>query len=120
MKRIYGTSNNTPDDCLKSKIRSFIENFNKDFDTNLKMNNKPLLTSIFHNFINQFTTQVKSSNTIDELCEINEKLDNTLSSEQMELLNKWNRLQENYFCDMIEQSFIYGYCTCKQLDIESK
>lgn len=100
-------------------IQAFIENFNKDFKTKLNIRNTQFLVNLFENFINILSSYSNNAEDLDKIVELEEKIYSSCSEEQKKQFDEWNRLQDKYFNDIEEQAFVYGYCTCKQLDIES-
>ena len=101
-------------------IDVFIENFNKDFHTRIKNRNVPFLKLFYDNFVNIFSTEISiNKEKLEEIVELKDVLNQTFNEKQSILFKKWNDIQDEYASNAIEQAFIYGFCICKQLDIES-
>ena len=89
-----------------------IENFNKDFDIKINLNNKKLLKEIFREYVSQNT-----SARINDF-KIEEEIRKTFSKKELELFDKWDNLKDDYYSNEIEKVFIYGACFYKELDNE--
>lgn len=101
-------------------IEFFIENFNKDFHTRIKNRNVPFLKLFYNNFVNIFSTESNiNQEKPEKIVELEDVLNKTFNEKQAILFKKWNDIQDEYASNSIEQAFIYGFCICKQLEIES-
>lgn len=101
-------------------IEVFIENFNKDFHTKIKSRNVPFLKLFYDNFVNIFSSESSmNKEKLEEIVELEDVINKTFNEKQSILFKKWNDIQVQYSSNAIEQAFIYGFCICKQLDIES-
>lgn len=101
-------------------IENFIENFNKDFHTRIKNRNVPLLKLFYDNFVNIFSTESSiNKEKLEEIVELEDVISKTFNEKQSILFKKWNDIQDEYASNSVEQAFIYGFCICKQLEIES-
>lgn len=96
-----------------------VEHFNKDFNTKLQANNMEFLLSMFRTYIREDMTDMLDKQETKKLFDTEQKLYDTFSKEQKELYEKWNRLKDDYYNKMIEQSFVYGICTYKQFEKEA-
>ncbi|MBR0427412.1 MAG: hypothetical protein IJK18_04360 [Clostridia bacterium] len=115
--------------CLKNKvevndeliIQKSIDNFNNDFKTKIKKDNISFLVSMYYNFVNLLSTdQVTSRDDLKKLVDVEERLNKSFNKEQQELFTEWNDLQDKMFDEYEKRAFIFGYCTCSELNIESK
>ena len=104
----------------EANIKNIVENFNKDFETNLKADNTRFLVNLYNNFITLLETDSTLNNNIFEKLDTLEKeIDKTYSEEEKLLFAKWTNTYERLISDVADQAFVYGYCTCKALDIEA-
>ena len=105
-----------------NKEDEFVKQFDNSFNTKLKdkINNPPLLIDLFHNYIGQ---EFKKSDLYDEIINkiisIEDDLVGTLNTKQKELFEKWENCRDELENYTAEQSFIYGYCFNKELNIEN-
>ena len=112
-------------DCLDkhisdAEIKRFIDNFNKDFDVKLKLNNTPFLINLYENFIDQYSSDASDRTHITKLVNIEENVIKRVDKDTKKLIDEWNIERENLFLDIIKQAFIYGYCTCQEINNETK
>lgn len=76
---------------------------------------------MFHNYISQeFKKSDLYESIIDELVSIEDDLRDSFNSKQKELFEKWECCRDELETYTAEQSFIYGYCLNKELQIEKK
>ena len=107
----------------ENKDNDFVKLFDDSFDTKQKENigNYNVLIDMFRNYISQeFKRNNFYEKIIDDLDSIEDKLRGSFTKEQKSLLEKWEEVrdkQENY---TIEQSFIYGYCFDKEINLEKQ
>lgn len=105
----------------ETDIKRFIEMFNKDFKCKIKNNNFSFLIDLFENFINQeISDPTRDHKSYDKLEILDEKITKKLGEKDKNLFKEWNKLQDDYLLDTAEQSFIYGFCVCKQLEKETR
>lgn len=102
------------------KIQELIKNFNEDFKTKLPEKETPFLNEFFDGYINVYSKEKQNRENLDKFVELEEKISKSCNEEQMNLFDKWNAIQDDYLHNAVRQSFVYGYCTCKQLDKETK
>lgn len=105
----------------KLKIQTFIENFNKDFKTKIELKNKPFLTALFENFVSILSSYTNSKEELDKIVDLQEKIYSVIEEkEDLKILfDEYNKFQEKFYDSTTEQAFIYGFCACQQLNIES-
>lgn len=104
----------------EANIKNIVENFNKDFETNLKADNTRFLVNLYNNFITLLETDSTLNNNIFEKLDTLEKeIDKTYNEDEKLLFVKWTNTYERLISDVADQAFVYGYCTCKALDTES-
>ena len=99
----------------------FLDEFNSIFGTQLKENENKykILLQLYHDFIEQsFKTNKLYDSIISKLVDIEDELQNNLTDEGKELFNKWELYRDELSNYESEQSFIYGYCLDKELNIE--
>ena len=105
----------------ETDIKRFIEMFNRDFKCKIQNNNFSFLIDLFENFINQEISDPCSNRILyDKLEILDEKITKKLEVRDKNLFEEWNKLQDDYLLDIAEQSFIYGFCVCKQLEKETR
>lgn len=102
---------------MEQKINKIIENFNKDFNVNVEIKDKVFLRDIFQNFINLNMSSMISNEMNNKILELEEKIEKILG-EDNKLFEDWNEIQDNYLVNIVEQAFIYGVCTYKELNSE--
>ena len=95
-----------------------IENFNKDFDIKINLNNKKLLKEIFREYVSQNTSARINDFKMKKVLKIEEEIRKTFSKKELELFDKWDNLKDDYYSNEIEKVFIYGACFYKELDNE--
>jgi hypothetical protein len=99
-------------------IQRFVNNFNKDFETKIDIKNIPFLTEIFNNFIDPATSDTFSNYKLDRLVELETEINNRMDDETLNLFNEWNKLQDEYLLNAVEQAYVYGICSYSQLKKE--
>ncbi len=100
------------------KAIQIIQNFNKDFETKIKIDNVNFLMNLYYNFLSlQTSDRTSDRNVLSKLVEVEEKLNNTLNDKQKELLEQFNDLKDKLFDEEEKRIFIYGYCLHKALEI---
>lgn len=104
----------------EANIKKIVENFNKDFDTNLKADNAKFLINLYNNFITLLETDTTIDNGIFErLDTLTKEIDKTYNENEKLLFAKWTNTYERLISDVADQAFVYGYCTSKALDIKA-
>ena len=94
----------------ETNIKNIVENFNKDFETNLKADNTRFLVNLYNNFITLLETDSTLNNNIFEKLDTLEKeIDKTYSEEEKLLFAKWTNTYERLISDVADQAFVYGY-----------
>lgn len=101
-------------------MKKYVEMFNNDFNTKIKMKHTPFLLNMFENFISQFTSSANDRRDIIKRAKLHKQIADRLDQDTKKLFDEWNILQEKFFLDIINQSFVYGYCVTKQIDEETK
>ena len=86
----------------EEKIQIFIEQFNKDFGTDIKLEEKPFLIHLYQNYIKIHKSEKMNKKKLDGVLKFSEKINKNLHQE-------WQR-----------QEFVYGFCISEQLKQESK
>lgn len=102
---------------MEQKINKIIKNFNKDFNVNIEIKDKVFLIDIFQNFINLNMSSMISNEMNNKILELEEKI-KAILGEDNKLFEEWNEIQDNYLVNIVEQAFIYGVCTLKQIQDE--
>lgn len=104
----------------EANIKKIVENFNKDFDTNLKADNAKFLINLYNNFITLLETDTTIDNGIFErLDTLTKEIDKTYNENEKLLFAKWTNTYERLISGVADQAFVYGYCTSKALDIKA-
>ena len=104
----------------EAKITAIMENFNKDFETQLKAGNVKFLVNLYNNFITLLETDSTLDDEILERLEtLTKEIDKTYNEDEKLLFAKWTNTYERLISDVADQAFVYGYCTCKALDIKA-
>ena len=102
----------------KINIKKFIDNFNNDFKTNIKINNLNFLNKLFNQFINENMSEIINSDEIHQMTEIEENLELILDDNGKNMFKKWNDIQNKYMYNFLKQTFIYGICTYAEIQKE--
>lgn len=104
----------------EARIQKMIENFNKDFETQLKADNVKFLINLYNNFITLLETDSTLDNKILETLDtLTKEIDKTFNEDEKLLFAKWTNTYERLISDVADQAFVYGYCTSKALDIKA-
>lgn len=101
----------------------FLNEFNSIFGTQLKESNKKytMLIQLVHDFVEQSIRNDELYNSIiSKIVEIEDSLQENLTEEGKELFNKWEFYRDELSNYESEQSFIYGYCFDKELQLEKE
>lgn len=101
--------------------KKFLDEFNSIFGTQLKQSKEEhtMLMQLFHEFIEQsFQMNEIYHSIIDKIVEIEDDLQDNLTEQGKEIFKKWETYRDELSNFEAEQSFIYGYCLDKQLNIE--
>ncbi len=101
----------------------FMQEFNSNFGTQLKQNNEQytMLIQLFHDFIVQsFQTSDLYKSIMNKILETEDDIQEVLTDEGKQLFKRWETYRDELSNFEAEQSFIYGYCFAKQLDIEKQ
>ena len=109
------------EELKEDSVYEYIEQFDEEFGSMLKDNikNAPLLVNIFREYIEQnYKTSKYYKIILHRIVEIEDELYATLTDKQKELFKKWQTYKDCMNDNTIEQSFIYGYCFNKELEIE--
>lgn len=107
---------------IENKL-TYVEQFNKDFKSELKANREitPTLLKMYHDYIGQtFKSNELYDKVLGKIVEIEEKLGQTLTDEEKDLLDKWEAYRNEMENLTAEQSFIYGYCLDKEMSLEKQ
>ena len=99
------------------KINKIINNFNKDFETKIKLGNTDFLKNMYNNFICLLETETTIDKDImEELDVIEQEVDKTFDTNEKALFARWTNAHERLISLIEEQAFIYGFCTSKALE----
>lgn len=107
----------------KNLENEFIKQFNEVFGTkiNKRFDKTPLLLNIYHDCIEQsFKSNKIYEEILDNILSIEDELKGSFTDRQKDLFKKWDFYTDklnNYSC---EESFIYGYCLDKELQLEKE
>lgn len=104
----------------ETDINRFINMFNKDFKCKIENGDFKFLIDLFENYINLEISDPSESRIYESLEELDERLNQKLDDEGKKLFKNWNKIQDEYLLDTAEQAFIYGFCVCKQLEMETR
>lgn len=104
----------------ETKVKRFIDMFNKDFKCRIQSNNFSFLIDLFENYINQEISDPSNEMVYENLEVLDEKIKQKLDEEGKKFFKEWEKIQDEYLLNIAEQAFIYGYCVCKALDNETK
>lgn len=104
----------------EEKIQIFIEQFNKDFGTDVKIEEKPFLINLYQNYIRIYKSEEINKRKLDGLQKFADKINKNLHQLwQQQEFKDWNKLNDEINENWELQAFVYGYLTCKQLEIET-
>lgn len=105
----------------KERIQKFIDCFNQDFETKIKSNeNVAFLEKLFENFISIYISPKEQAKQLDKVIELENTIYKICNEEQKKVFKEYDKEQEELYSSLQEQAFIYGFCTCKQLNEETK
>ena len=95
---------------IEQKTQELIDRFEEDFETNIKSEDKSLLSKFYNEFVDTIyrptVLDVKAENTINM---IKDKLEGKLTDEQNVLLNLWEFCNSEVKYEMVQEAFIYGF-----------
>lgn len=104
----------------EEKIQIFIEQFNKDFGTDLKLEEKSFLINLYQNYIKIYKSEEMNKRMLKGILDIADKISRNFKQEwQQQEFKEWNRLNDEVNANWELQAFVYGYLTCKQLENET-
>ena len=99
------------------KINKIINNFNKDFETKIKLGNTDFIKNMYNNFICLLETETTIDKSImEELDVIEQEVDKTFGINEKALFARWTNAHERLISLIEEQAYIYGFCTIKALE----
>ena len=105
----------------EEKIQIFIEQFNKDFGTDIKLEEKPFLIHLYQNYIKIHKSEKMNKKKLDGVLKFSEKINKNLHQEwQSQEFKEWNMLNDEINENWELQAFVYGFCISEQLKQESK
>lgn len=105
----------------EEKIQIFIEQFNKDFGADIKLEEKPFLIHLYQNYIKIHKSEEMNKKKLDGVLNFSEKINKNLHQEwQRQEFKDWNKLSDEINENWELQAFVYGFCISEQLKIESK
>lgn len=116
MKKDYNNSKK------ETEIQNYITEFDKTFETDIKskINETPLLTSLFNDFVQEIYKPSETYLNIQKTkIKLKEQLIKDFTEEQRNLFKQINLCEDRILEDMTEQAFIYGYSMSSQLREES-
>lgn len=104
-------------------MKIYTEQFNKEFESEIKLNNKeiPTLLRVFHDYIEDtFKMNNLYKKILDKIVDIEDVLNNSFTEEQKKLFDKWEVYRDEMNNLTAEQSFVYGFCLDKELSDEKQ
>ena len=108
---------------MEKRFKIYIQAFEEEFETNSqeRLKQAPLLIRMYRDMSEKIYAPSKRYNlAIQTMSEIEKKLEKILTAEQKNLLSQ-KRYCENIIADdVIEMSFVWGYCIADELKEESK
>ncbi len=107
---------------IEKRFKNYIQAFEEEFETNAKerLKQAPLLIRIYRDLSEIIYAPSKRYNTsIQTIDKIDKELDKTLTAEQKELLNQKRYCENIITDDLVEISFVWGYCMCDELRQEA-
>lgn len=108
---------------MEKRFKIYIQAFEEEFETNSqeRLKQAPLLIRMYRDMSEKIYAPSKRYNlAIQTMSEIDKKLEKILTAEQKNLLSQ-KRYCENIIADdVIEMSFVWGYCIADELKEESK
>lgn len=108
---------------MEKRFKIYIQAFEEEFETNSqeRLKQAPLLIRMYRDMSEKIYAPSKRYNlAIQTMSEIDKKLEKILTAEQKNLLSQ-KRYCENIIADdVIEVSFVWGYCIADELKEESK
>lgn len=105
----------------EEKIQILIEQFNKNFETKVKNNDTPLLMTLYENFVKIFKSEEINKRMLKSVADIADKISRGFCTDwKLRQFKEWNELNDEINENAELQAFVYGYCTCMQLNEESK
>lgn len=99
----------------------FLDEFNSIFGTQLKESNQKytMLIQLVHDFVEQsIRNDELYKSIISKIVDIEDELQNNLTDEGKEIFKKWELYRDELSNYESEQSFIFGYCLDKELNVE--
>ena len=79
----------------EEKIQIFIEQFNKDFGTDIKLEEKPFLIHLYQNYIKIHKSEKMNKKKLDGVLKFSEKINKNLHQEwQRQEFKEWNMLND--------------------------
>ena len=107
---------------VEKKYKDYLEGFDKIFETHTKerLKESPLLIKIFREFIEEEYCPTKMyKEIIDIEKKIKNKMKETFTDEQMNLLEQYQNCEDKILQDMVEQAFVFGYAMSNELKYEA-
>lgn len=104
----------------EEKIQIFIKQFNEDFGTDVKLEEKPFLINLYQNYIRIYKSEEINKRKLKGIADMSNKISRNFKQEwQQQEFKEWNKLNDEINENWELQAFVYGYLTCKQLEIET-
>lgn len=101
--------------------QEYLDEFNSIFGTKLEERKKDytMLLQLFHDYIEQsFRTTELHDKILSKIVDIEDQLQENLTDQGKELFKKWETYRDELQNYETEESFIFGYCLNKQLQLE--
>ncbi len=101
--------------------QEYLDEFNSIFGTKLEERKKDytMLLQLFHDYIEQsFRTTELHDKILSKIVDIEDELQDNLTDQGKELFKKWETYRDELQNYEAEESFIFGYCLNKQLQLE--
>ena len=108
------------DKDIEEDFKKYLEDFDKQYNTYIKVKETPLLLNIFRKLIDEiFELNKFQMKILETQVHIEEKLLKNFNKEQMDLLEQLQKCGNMMTSEMIEKAFIFGYATATQLRDEA-
>lgn len=91
-------------------IQKIIENFNKDFNTNLSNGKYDFLASLYEDYVCLSASNDLESKFTNEILELDDTLHTILNKKQLEVYRKFDNAKDELLKINNQHAFIYGFC----------
>ena len=108
------------DKSIETLAEEYVELFNKDFETSLKMKRDKykILVRIYQVVLQEHSISPLYKKILHEIVSVQDEILSKYTKEDELLFEKWNALTDRLHSDELMQFFILGFCTAKQIEIE--